>query len=279
MPYLCGLWRFANAYINIIYRKEFAMTKDEHRSTVRVLSILLALSNTPDGMTLAELSQQLSAPKSSLFTIIHTMANQNFASYNEVTQKYSIGLNAYLTGVAYMETHNIFERFQEEMKSIVNQCSEICQLGILDHSEVLYLAKVDSPEPIRLSSSIGKRLPAYCTSLGKSLLCECTKEDLEVLFPNPLIPFTPNTVKNLDELYKQILTVRATSIAIERGETHPDISCISTPLFHNGKPAASISVSVPTFRFTPEKQTQIEQILLSAKPRFEKLLEQNERIL
>ena len=107
------------------------MTKDEHRSTVRVLSILLALSNTPDGLTLAELSQQLSAPKSSLFTIIHTMANQNFASYNEVTQKYSIGLNAYLTGVAYMETHNIFERFQEEMKSIVNQCSEICQLAFL----------------------------------------------------------------------------------------------------------------------------------------------------
>lgn len=42
------------------------MTKDEHRSTVRVLSILLALSNTPDGLTLAELSQQLAAPKSSL---------------------------------------------------------------------------------------------------------------------------------------------------------------------------------------------------------------------
>ena len=52
------------------------MTKDEHRSTVRVLSILLALSNTPDGLTLAELSQQLAAPKSSLFPIVHTMADQ-----------------------------------------------------------------------------------------------------------------------------------------------------------------------------------------------------------
>ena len=38
------------------------MTKDEHRSTTRVLSILSALSNTPEGLTLAELSQQLSAP-------------------------------------------------------------------------------------------------------------------------------------------------------------------------------------------------------------------------
>ncbi len=206
------------------------------------------------------------------------MANQNFASYNEVTQKYSIGLNAYLTGVAYMETHNIFERLQEEMKSIVNQCSRFVSLAfwIILMFSILRKSIPQNQSVCHLLS--GKRLPAYCTSLGKSLLCECTKEELEVLFPNPLIPFTPNTVKSVDELYKQLLVVRTTSIAIERGETHPDISCISTPLFHNGKPAASISVSIPTFRFTPEKQAQIEQILISAKPRFEKLLEQNERI-
>ena len=159
------------------------MTKDEHRSTTRVLSILSALSNTPEGLTLAELSQQLSAPKSSLFPIIHTMAAHNFASYDEVSQKYTIGLNAYLAGVSYVKNHNIIERIQEEMKGIVNQCAEICQFGILEHSDVLYLAKVDSPEPIRLSSSIGKRLPAYCTSLGKALLCKFSKEELQELYP------------------------------------------------------------------------------------------------
>ena len=237
------------------------MTKDEHRSTTRVLSILSALSNTPEGLTLAELSQQLSAPKSSLFPIIHTMAAHNFASYDEVSQKYTIGLNAYLAGVSYVKNHNIIERIQVE------------------HSDVLYLAKVDSPEPIRLSSSIGKRLPAYCTSLGKALLCKFSKEELQELYPEPLIPLTPNTVKSVDELYKQLLVVRSTSIAIERGETHPDISCISTPLYHNGKPAASISISVPTYRFTPEKQNQIEHILLSTKPRLEKLLEQNSQFI
>lgn len=177
------------------------------------------------------------------------------------------------------KNHNVIERIQEEMKAIVNQCAEICQFGILEHSDVLYLAKVDSPEPIRLSSSIGKRLPAYCTSLGKALLCEFSKEELQELYPEPLIPLTPNTVKSVDELYKQLLVVRSTSIAIERGETHPDISCISTPLYHNGKPAASISISVPTYRFTPEKQNQIEHILLSTKPRLEKLLEQNSQFI
>ena len=34
------------------------MTKDEHRSTARVLSILSTLSSEKEGLTLAELSQR-----------------------------------------------------------------------------------------------------------------------------------------------------------------------------------------------------------------------------
>ena len=103
-------------------------------------------------------------------------------------------------------------------------------------------------------------------------------EDLRELYPKPLAPFTENTVKNLEELYQQLLNVRETSIALEQGETHPDISCIAVPLLRNQQVAASISVSVPTFRFTPEKREQIETLLLRAKPKLEKLLEQNEQI-
>lgn len=254
------------------------MTKDEHRSTARVLSILTALASQQEGLTLAELSQRLHAPKSSLFPIVHTMADQNFIFYNEGAQKYTIGLNAYLVGISYMNRHNVFERIRDEMKRIVEQCSETCQFGILEHNLVLYLAKVDSPEPVRLSSDIGKRLPAYCTSLGKALLSRCTSEELRLLYPEPLAPFTSNTVKTLKELEAQLLKVRETSIAVEQGETHPDISCMAVPLNRNHKVAASVSVSVPTFRFTPEKQKQIETLLLTAKPKLEKLLEQNEQI-
>ena len=114
------------------------MTKDEHRSTARVLSILSTLSSEKEGLTLAELSQRLQAPKSSLFPIVHTMADQNFIFYNETAQKYTIGLNSYLVGISYMNRHNVFERIKDEMKTIVQQCSEICQFGILEHDLVLW---------------------------------------------------------------------------------------------------------------------------------------------
>lgn len=251
------------------------MAKDEHRSTSRVLSILTLLSSEQDGCTLAEMAAILDAPKSSLFPIIHTMADQNFVCYDENSQRYFIGLNSYLTGISYIKKHSVFERILLEMKHIVDRCSEICQFGILDGADVLYLAKVDSPEPVRLSSDIGKRLPAYCTSLGKSLLCHTSKEELARLYPDPLIPFTAHTVKNLDDLYLQLQEVRNSHIAIEQGETHPDISCISVPLVKDGIVTASVSVSIPTFRFTEEKSHHIKSLLLASKSGLEALLEQN----
>ena len=254
------------------------MSNTEHRSTSRVLSILLELSNADDGMTLAELSTKLEAPKSSLFAIVHTMADMHFIDYNSVSQKYSIGLNCFLTGSSYLKAHSSLDYIKTEMRKIVNKCSEICQFGIFENGYVLYLLKVDSPEPVRLYSDIGKRLPAYCTSLGKALLSNSTLEDLKKLYPEPLHNFTSNTVKNIDLLYTQLQDVKASSIAIEKGEIHPDISCVATPIIKNNKIIAALSVSIPSFRFSDEKQNEISKILLESKFNLEKLLEHTDFI-
>ena len=154
---------------------------------------------------------------------------------------------------------------QNEMYNIVKQCNEICQLGILEGKEVLYIAKVDSPNPIRLMSSIGSRLPAYTTSLGKSLISLCTLDELKRLYPDGLKPLTNDTIISIDKLYDQLQIVKKTSIAIERSEIHPDISCISTPLIKGNKVIAAVSVSIPNFRYNDEKRQQISNILLESK--------------
>lgn len=248
------------------------MGNGEHKSTARVLTILKVLASEDAGLTLTELSQHLNAPKSSLFPIIHTMANQNFIGYDENSQKYTIGLNAYLTGISYLKHSINLDNIKHQMEQIVSACSEICQFGVLDGPNVLYLAKVDSPEPVRLTSNVGKRLPAFCTSLGKALLCMHNMDDLKKLYPDPLIGMTQNTVTDLNVLYDQLKDIKVNFIAYERGETHPDISCISVPLFKGEKVVAAVSVSVPTFRFTPEKCEQIKGLLLSSKPVMEQLL-------
>ena len=56
------------------------------------------------------------------------------------------------------------------MQTVVDGCGETCHFGILSGGDVLYLAKVNSPQAIRMYSMTGRRLPAYSTAIGKALL-------------------------------------------------------------------------------------------------------------
>ena len=149
------------------------------------------------------------------------------------------------------------------------ETNEICQMGILDKGQVLYIAKVDSESPIRIISSVGKRLPAYCTALGKAMLSNTKIEDIKKLYPNGLTPFTSKTITDFNELEKQLKEIKNTSIAYEFGEINEPSYCLSTPLMKNDDILAAISVSVPSFRMTKEKNDLIKKLLLESKIKIE----------
>ena len=98
------------------------MQPDEHRSTARVLAVLHFLAFESNNATLTEIAQHLNAPKSSLLPILRTMVEQKFLSYDEISQRYAIGLNTYLVGAAYTNQHGSYRHLIEEMQNIVDQC-------------------------------------------------------------------------------------------------------------------------------------------------------------
>lgn len=248
------------------------MSQTEHRPTSRVLDILELLASSSEGYTLTEIADAIGAPKSSIFPVIHTLHERNFISIHKQTSKYIMGVSTFAVGSSYLENLDILSLIKEEMQHIVDKTSEVCQLGILDNDKVLYIAKIDSPEPIRLISSVGKYLPAYCTALGKALLCDCSKDQLEELYPNGLKSYTPNTITDLETLYKQLIIVRETNIAFEREEASEHINCLAIPIRKDNKVVISISVSIPTFRVTDTKIELLKKLLLQSKNKIESFL-------
>lgn len=249
------------------------MTESEHRPTSRVLDILELLAFSPEGHTLTEIATAIGAPKSSIFPVVRTLYQRKFIELNKETSKYTIGINTFAVGSSYSQNLNVLDFITEEMQIIVDKSLETCQLAVLNKDKVLYMAKIDSPEPIRLISSVGKSLPAYCTALGKALLCDYSKEYLKSLYPNGLQSYTPNTITDFDVLHNQLCTVRETNVAMEFGEATDHIKCIAVPIRKNNKIILAISVSIPVFRATPEKMELVEKLLLQSKTKIETLLD------
>ncbi len=247
-------------------------TKEHHRSTQRVIDILEQIANSDEqGLSLAELSIMLDAPKSSLFPILHTLKENNLINYDETTFKYTMGYKTYEFGNSYIQNGSVNASILDIMQDITNQCRETSFFGELAGGNVFYLFKIDSPESLRMVSP-GKTLPAYSSGIGKALLCDKSYEDLQALYPNELVPLTQNTITNLRLLARQLETIRSQGIAFEKEESTQYIQCIAIPIRKNGKVRAALSVAVPVFRYSLDKEATIIGLLKLAQIKIEGLI-------
>lgn len=246
------------------------MAQEQHRATARVLDILERLSISEDGMTLTELAQSLGAPKSSLFPIVHTLESRRYLQPHPSTGRYTIGPGALSLGTAFSAEAGMISVVQV-MKRVVSVCQETCQCGILDHGNVLYVAKEDSRQAIRMISWVGKRLPANATAIGKALLSGLTDDEVRSLYPGGLPRLTEHTATDMNALLAQLDAIRNGEIATEREESTAQMACWALPVRRNGKVFAALSVAVPLFRCQPEKIGQVCRCLREAQAEMEKL--------
>lgn len=163
-----------------------------------------------------------------------------------------------------IESTDSFENIVDIMHTVVEGCGETCHLGVLSKGDVLYLAKVNSPQAIRMFSMTGRRLPAYSTAIGKALLRDLEPEQLRELYPDGLKALLPNTVTDFDALYGQLLEIRKQGFAYEQEESNENIRCIAVPLCTGGRVTAAMSVAIPTFRYTEKLRHKTEQLLKEA---------------
>lgn len=250
-----------------------AAEPDLHRPTLRVLDALEAISQHPEGCTLTDVADAIGASKSTLVPVLRTMERRGFISMDPESSRYLIGIRSFAVGSAFSEGESLVALIRAEMESLVGACSETCQLGVLDGGNVFYVAKVDSPEPIRMISSIGMRVPAYCSAIGKALLSDCTAERLHELYPDALRHLTPKTVATVDDLAAMISSQRKEGLFTEHEESTRGLACFAVPLRREGSIVAAVSVSVPLFRLDDAKATAVERELRVFRPRAERLIE------
>ena len=242
-----------------------------HKPTLRVLSVLELVAQQSHPYTLSELSTKLDIPASTLLPIVHTLRDRKYLSYDETTQTYSLGFRLFELGSMIQDT-SFYAGIVDIMQTVVDGCGETCHFGILSGGDVLYLAKVNSPQAIRMYSMTGRRLPAYSTALGKALMRDFTPAQLNALYPDGLNALTSNTITDLGTLYGQLLKVRTEGFAYEVEESNEKIRCIAVPICTGNRVSAAMSVSIPVFRYSEELRQKVEQLLKEAVPFAERML-------
>lgn len=245
-----------------------------HQPTLRVLQVLQSMT-TDSGKRLADLSRELDIPKSTLLPILQTLCQQQYLTQDD-SGRYSAGTSLFSLGAAFAGRFPILRFVHQQLSELVRQVGETCYFGILDGSDVLYLEKSDSPQPLRMLTSVGHRLPAYATGIGKALLMEKSVQQLQELYPLSLTPLTANTVTDLPQLYAQLRQARLDGYTWEVEESTPHVRCFAVPVRKHGAIVAAISVTIPLFRYEENQKDALLTLLQTTATQIQETIEQTD---
>ena len=104
---------------------------------------------------------------------------------------------------------------------------------MLDGHDVTYVARSAAKHRLMaITLSVGTRLPAAYTSMGRILLAQLSDEDLDhFLATISLEPFTDKTVTDVKELRRRIVEARQQGYAISDQELDSGLRSIAVPVF------------------------------------------------
>jgi DNA-binding IclR family transcriptional regulator len=219
----------------------------------RVLAVLVELGKYATGISLDELTSIMGESKPTVHRALATLQKSGLATKTE--------RGSYLLGDEFVRIANKFQFARPEvinlepvMRRLSSSFGETVHYAVLDGIDVVYRAKIDAPEgPVKLSSVIGGRNPAYCTAVGKLLLGYEYKDYESFLNWASEVRLkrkTENTITSTKKLWEAVVACREQGYAVDDQENELGINCIAFPVFSGKeqKPTGALSISGLAFR-------------------------------
>ena len=235
------------------------------KSTQKAFSILEILCDAGK-MSVSELAKRTNLRKSNVHRLLATLTYLGYVEQDPATYKYFPSLKTFEIGSAIVNRLGLQPIVHPFLEGLGKQFHETNNLAVLDRGEVIYIDKVESSESLRMDIKVGRRVPAYCTALGKVLLAHLSESEIEEFLEHQkLIPCTTRTVTSPKELRRTLAQIRAQGYAIDEEEFSEGIRCIATSIQnHNGKVIAAISIAGPSIRMNDDKLAQLKEPLINA---------------
>ncbi|MCZ0979211.1 IclR family transcriptional regulator [Streptomyces diastatochromogenes] len=237
------------------------------KSAVRTVELLEFFAGHPGTHALAAVQEAVGYPKSSLYMLLRTLVELGWVETDATGTRYGIGVRALLVGTSYLDGDEVVAASRPTLDRLSDDTTETIHLARLDGTDVVHLATRQSPHHLRPFTRVGRRLPAYSTSLGKALLATHSDEQVRSMLPERLPALTEHTVTDRERLIAELRTVRERGYAVDREETTLGLRCFGVVIPHRTPARDAISCSVPVARLTPAHERAIKDALFDARDR------------
>ncbi|MET7473528.1 IclR family transcriptional regulator C-terminal domain-containing protein [Streptomyces sp. NPDC005648] len=235
-------------------------------SLARGLTVLTAFGEDRAALTLTQVSQATGLARATarraLITYEHLGLVRARDRVFELTPRV-LGL-----GFPPLSRISLPEIASPHMAELSERVHESTSLSVLSGTEIQYTARVATGRIMSVNITVGTRLPAYATSMGRVMLADLAEEDLGM---GPLRALTSHTVTDPATLSRVLDEVRARGYALVDEELEEGLRSIAVPVRdRTGRVVAALNVALhASRRSVPECEHELLPELRATAARIE----------
>jgi IclR family pca regulon transcriptional regulator len=198
-------------------------------SLARGLRVIESFEGHHEGRSILEISRSTGLSRASIRRLLLTLQLLGYVERSR--QVYRLKTQVLRLGFSYLSSSSVVEAARPVLERITEQLHESSSMSMLDGAQIVYVARSAASRVLAAGLSVGSRLPAFCTSMGRVLLAALPDPELDaylrVLKPQA---YTPKTITRIPQLKKAIFEVRKKGYAIVDEELEAGLRSIAVPV-------------------------------------------------
>jgi IclR family pca regulon transcriptional regulator len=214
------------------------------------LAVIECFDDEHERLSSADVAMKTGLSRAAARRCLLTLHKLGYAHYDG--KLFALSPRVLRLGYAYLLSASLPQLFQPFLEHLSEQVHESASATILEGDEIVYLARAATRRIMSAGLSIGTRLPAYCTSMGRVLLAALPPEEaMERLAGMERRRLTPFTRVSLEELAAILDKVRREGYCVVDQELEVGLISISVPIFNTaGKATAAVNIAAASGRIT-----------------------------
>ena len=230
-----------------------AANEDFVQSLARGLAVIRAFDGEPRELSLAEVARRAEIPRAAARRFLRTL---NQLGYVRAVPgaRFLLTPRVLELGYGYLSALSLPEIVQPHLDELSHQIGESVSVSVLDGTEIVYVARAAARRIMSVRITIGTRLPAFATSMGRVLLAGMPVDAVSDLLERAqLVAYTAKTTVDPRDLFDALGAVRDQGWAMVDGELEEGLRSIAVPLRgRDGSVVAALNASTSTGRGAPE---------------------------
>jgi IclR family transcriptional regulator, KDG regulon repressor len=186
---------------------------------------------------ISELAENSGLTKSNVHRLLQTLCRVGWARQTSVLGNYELSFKLWEMAQDWLLRFDLPRIAGPWLAKLAAATEETVHLAVMEQSDVVFIATLETPKPIRIHAPIGSRAPAHRTATGKAILAFLPPNELQLL---------KQRLESTEEkrLSTDLERTRKRGFALNYGEWQDSVNGVAAPVFMGSSSTVIASVGI-----------------------------------